>query len=324
MEESFDHESLNEEEFNGEMTDAGYENDEDEGDLDMKDIGEEAWLIKLPLFLYEKWADLDDESLELARVRVYSQQQPYGPDQYKLVIAENDLHKDLPKEYELDIINQGVPDSYCFCQDVNADTLVSLSGTIKATFNMKPSANDVEYNKKLRERTMLASKPERTIRILEEEESRGAYVPPGGSSAAVTKFSNLVQKKAKVTMEQKTTRIPKHELLDLLFGAFSRYMYWSFRGLKDYAKQPESYLKEVLSEIAVLDKKGPYNNCYHLKPEYNQKESASISIAPQGLEAPTANVGSGDEQPEFDDDDIMLDQPNSADELFGYDDDDDK
>jgi len=170
----------------------------------------------------------------------------------------------------------------------------------------------------LRERTIQASKPERTIRILGEDESRGAYVPPGGSSAAVTKFSNLVQKKAKVTMEQKTTRMPRNDLLDLLFGAFSRYMYWTFRGLKDYAKQPESYLKEILSEIAILDKKGPYNNCYHLKPEYSQKNSAAaISVAPQGLEASIAGVGSGgEEQADFEDDEMMLDR-NSEEELFG-------
>ncbi|CAG8519722.1 9345_t:CDS:2 [Acaulospora colombiana] len=295
MEEIFDHESLNEEELNGEMTDAGYENDEDEGDLDMKDIGEEAWLVKVLPILY------GGSNLMMSR---------WNLQEFESILnnspSDNDLHKDLPKEYELDIIGKDVQDSYCFCQDINADTR-----TVKTTFNMKPSTNDVEYNKKLRERTIQASKPERTIRILGEDESRGAYVPPGGTSAA--------QKKAKVTMEQKTTRMPRNDLLDLLFDAFSRYMYWTFRGLKDYAKQPESYLKEILSEIAILDKKGPYNNCYHLKPEYSQKNSAAeISVAPQGLEAPIAGVGSGgEEQLEFEEDETMLDRNSDDEELFG-------
>jgi hypothetical protein len=46
-----------------------------------------------------------------------------------------------------------------------------------------------------------------------------------------------------------------------------------------------------LNEIAILDKRGPYNNCYHLKPEYSQQSSkASESIAPLGLEAPAAGT----------------------------------
>src|SRR5436190_23750154 len=99
--------------------------------------------------------------------------------------------------------------------------------------------------------------------------------------------------------------MPKNELIDLLFGAFEKYTYWTLRGLKDYAKQPEvfnqkknntdislfickifinyfflviilkSYLKDVLNEIAILDKRGPYNNCYHLKPEYSQQSSTA-------------------------------------------------
>lgn len=71
------------------------------------------------------------------------------------------------------------------------DVAVALSGTVKANYNMKPSVN-TEYSRKVRERTKKASKPERKIRILEEYENRGAYVPPGVANAAVTKFSNLV------------------------------------------------------------------------------------------------------------------------------------
>jgi hypothetical protein len=57
-----------------------------------------------------------------------------------------------------------------------------------------------------------------------------------------------------------------------------------------------------LNEIAILDKRGPYNNCYHLKPEYSQQSStASDSIAPLGLEAPagSGNEGGDDEDYEF-------------------------
>ncbi|CAG8838458.1 22784_t:CDS:2, partial [Racocetra persica] len=98
MEESF-------EEQNIEQTDIAFDDDEDEGDLDMSGMRQEAWIAKLPLFLFEKWADLNEDDIELAKVQVYSD--PYGgPDQYKLILSEHERHADIPKEYELDVIGQ--------------------------------------------------------------------------------------------------------------------------------------------------------------------------------------------------------------------------
>ncbi|CAG8813330.1 4028_t:CDS:2 [Gigaspora margarita] len=273
MDESFDED----EKPTIEQTDIAFDDDEDEGDLDMSGVRQEAWIAKLPSFLFEKWADLNEDDLELAKVQVYSDPlEKYInklifilPFQYKLILSDHERYEDIPKEYELDVIGQQMH-------------TVSLSSTVTGNFNIRPSVN-ADYSKKLRERTLLAAKPERTIRFLEENENRGAYVPPGQST---------VPKKPKVTMEQKTTRIPKNELIDSLFGAFEKFAYWTFKGLKDYVKQPESYLKEVLNEIAILDKKGHYNNCYHLKPEYSQNISAeTVSVAPQGVEVSLENVG---------------------------------
>lgn len=56
--------------------------------------------------------------------------------------------------------------------------------------------------------------------------------------------------------------------MDMLFAAFEKFPYWSFKGLVEYCKQPHSYLKEVLSEICIFIKKGPYTARYQLKPEF--------------------------------------------------------
>ena len=64
----------------------------------------------------------------------------------------------------------------------------------------------------------------------------------------------------------------------------------------------------MLNEIAILDKRGPYNNCYHLKPEYSQQSSnASESIAPLGLEAPAAGTSNEVEDDDFEFDRLRLD-----------------
>lgn len=69
-------------------------------------------------------------------------------------------------------------------------------------------------------------------------------------------------------------RMPKQDLLDLLFRLFEEYEYWSIKGLKERTKQPESYLKESLDSIAILIKKGPYTSKWVLKPEYRKLRDA--------------------------------------------------
>jgi transcription initiation factor TFIIF subunit beta len=105
---------------------------------------------------------------------------------------------------------------------------------------------------------------------------------PFGSGSARTKAD---------AQNNKATRIPKNELLDLLFKCFQEYAYWSLKGLKEYVKQPEvaplfdftefaqSYLREALEEIAHLNKRGPYALKWSLKPHYNQSQQTSMNLA---------------------------------------------
>ena len=81
------------------------------------------------------------------------------------------------------------------------------------------------------------------------------------------------KKDPKASAEGKATRMPRNDLLDLLFRLFEEFDYWSLKGLKDRTKQPEVYLKEVLETMAVLIKKGPYAMRYSLKPEYKQMKN---------------------------------------------------
>lgn len=71
--------------------------------------------------------------------------------------------------------------------------------------------------------------------------------------------------------------MPRNELMDLLFAAFDKFPYWSFRGIVEHTKQPSQYLKEILSEICILNKRGPYAGNYQLKPEFKQRMSVAES-----------------------------------------------
>ncbi|GBC04041.1 hypothetical protein RclHR1_05490004 [Rhizophagus clarus] len=302
--------------------DEGFEY-EDTDDIDLKDLENEAWLIKLPAYLFDKWADVADDDTELARVQFFVDSRGIGnqpPKQsYKFILSDIERHENEPKEYDFEVVDDNVADTYLFYQNKD-DENVSFAATAKKNFIVKPTFG-VDYSRKVRQRTLLAAQPKRGIKIIGDNENRGAYVPPGASAAAIARFGNLVQKKPKVSIDQKTTRMPKNELIDLLFGAFEKYTYWTLRALKDYAKQPESYLKDVLNEIAILDKRGSYNNCYHLKPEYSQQSlKASESIAPYGLEAPVTGTSNEVDDDDFDfenDDDIEPKLDSEDENLFG-------
>ena len=82
----------------------------------------------------------------------------------------------------------------------------------------------------------------------------------------------------------KAARIPRNELLDLLFKLFNEYTYWPFSALKQRVQQPEAYLKEILEEIAYLQKSGPHMSQWHLKDasKYSRymAEDSKDSVAP--------------------------------------------
>ena len=59
-----------------------------------------------------------------------------------------------------------------------------------------------------------------------------------------------------------------------LFGLFAEQEKWLFRELVKVTKQPDAWLKEILSEIADVAKRGPEKGLWELKPYLkNQKPS---------------------------------------------------
>jgi len=90
----------------------------------------------------------------------------------------------------------------------------------------------------------------------------------------------------------KAARIPKNELIDLLHKCFDRYQYWPMKTLKQETRQPEAYLKEVLTEIAILVKSGPFAS--------NWARSGNYASAMAEL-APDADDESADEEDEMED-----------------------
>ena len=75
--------------------------------------------------------------------------------------------------------------------------------------------------------------------------------------------------------------------MDMIFGLFKEYRAWGLRSIRDRLRQPESYLKEILLDIADLQRSGDLVNTYVLKREYSTAPyaSAADAIAPGGDES---------------------------------------
>lgn len=95
----------------------------------------------------------------------------------------------------------------------------------------------------------------------------------------------------------KAARIPKNQLLDLIFDCFRQYQYWSMKALRQKLEQPDSYLRQVLEEIAVLHKSGRFANHYGLSDAYRDK--AGSDAKEEAAEA--ADDADDDENEEMED-----------------------
>ncbi|EDK37990.2 hypothetical protein PGUG_02088 [Meyerozyma guilliermondii ATCC 6260] len=150
-----------------------------------------------------------------------------------------------------------------------------LSGKICHDCQIVPSKNDRQYSKFLnRRQNIQVAKPRPRVTLLNEipgvlQSNAGPSVR-GGNASVFLKTTTVPRSK----IEGRAVRMPRKDLLDLLFRLFEEYEYWSMKGLKERTRQPESFLKECLDSIAILIKKGPYTSKYSLRPEYKKLSEA--------------------------------------------------
>ena len=68
-----------------------------------------------------------------------------------------------------------------------------------------------------------------------------------------------------------------------MFDGFTKYEHWTLKNLTDHTHQPQMWLKEILADIAILNKRGPYVGTYQLKPEFrNHRPTAVVGAAATG------------------------------------------
>ncbi|ODQ77696.1 hypothetical protein BABINDRAFT_163405 [Babjeviella inositovora NRRL Y-12698] len=342
--------------------------DEESLDLDTTLLGQKIWLLRLPRYLSSKWKGNVDKlsGQQIGMVRIKKSLKPNERPRVKLEIddiklkelekeidavidkekssyATNTPSTEIPREYDVNILNSKVMNQYVFneknlvnykaeyhavnplpvqpdlqpltakqqyqkqrfraWQQRQDEAMLRKTGAVPSIEDDKPMRRYIPFVKTIPKKTKLLGAvvhdcqvmPSRTdarfaninritkmkiptvkvrpkVTLLEEVPGiTQSNVGPSLRGGHVT--TGFLQRKSANTNADGTgraIRMPKTDLLDLLFRLFEEYEYWSMKGLKERTRQPESYLKESLDSIATLIKKGPYTSKYTLKNEYKK------------------------------------------------------
>lgn len=150
----------------------------------------------------------------------------------------------------------------------------AIVGRVSEEFNCLPVENE-EFRRISETRALQALKPKRETVFIDKIPGKllqQRHALPGTQST----FVQATAKPAKVrAQENKTTRMPQNELLDLIYQCFREYKYWPFKTLKARLQQPEAYLKQTLEMVAHLVKSGDFAMTWELKPEARESSYAN-------------------------------------------------
>ncbi|SCZ96779.1 BZ3500_MvSof-1268-A1-R1_Chr4-1g06712 [Microbotryum saponariae] len=243
----------------------------------------------------------------------------------------------VPTEYHLRLQNTSSKNLFIFGEKEEEDEstgdvgfrkkrrITSLAGTIQHECQLTPSLSSISasdsYRTIMRERQRLATEPKRTIKMLDVDNATANRLASGvGMSGVKHRVASMVKtaKAAAVSgagPNGRMVRMPRNELLDLLFQHFDQAPYWNLKLLNEHVKQPATFLKEVLGEVGTLVPRGPYVGMWTLKEQFKSgnrdenakpegKDEAHVAKNEEGVEgSSTTDVRKAEDDPDEDDED---------------------
>lgn len=242
------------------------------GFIDVASANRRVWLVKVPDFFARRLEDIEGRCEEGVDVYVGSvrtvQSTSGGGTDSKLMIHldEQGPMADLPSDYHLQSFKP-TQQMHLLVQSAQTEEALGIQGKVEQECHMIPVLEDERYRTLLRARTEAANRPKRTIQLVDEHHRAGMV-------EHVSEHSLLAgQAKRRTEPEMRRERLPRGEVINMLFKAFERYERMSLGDLLTHTQQPAAYLKEILAEIAIYNKRGPNKNLYELLSEYQRKET---------------------------------------------------
>ncbi|XP_010416442.1 PREDICTED: transcription initiation factor IIF subunit beta-like isoform X3 [Camelina sativa] len=245
-------------------------------ELDLEKGERPIWLMKCPVVVAKAWGKLtpppppfyssSSESIDLAKVVLnIDPLRPTPEFTMEMVRAE---YENMPKSYAVNMFKDFVPMEVF--SDVN-QVHTAVEGKVDHKFDMKPYGENIEeYARLCRERTSKAMVKNRQIQVIDND--RGVHMRPLPGMVGFGS-SNSKEKKRPAPVKQtevKRTRRDRGELEGIMFKLFEGQPNWTLKQLVQETDQPAQFLKEILNELCVYNKRGSNQGTYELKPEYKK------------------------------------------------------
>ncbi|GAB4819287.1 hypothetical protein N2152v2_006333 [Parachlorella kessleri] len=256
-------------------------------EIDTEHGNRKIWLLKVPNFLAHRWKTVCDKAMnegtepvgpKLGTIR-YSRSatDSTGKPQPNFSLRlDSDSTRDVPQEYNMAMASGslGTISLAAFSEgsgrvaaEGRVDQKFDLEVVRRATVSAADGAVEIdpEYRQLSRQRAQAAATKTRTVQLVSGQEMARQR---GVASIGV---------KRKDTSDKRVSK-PREELLAQLFKLFERQSHWAFAQLQIKTEQPTTHLKNILSEIAVINKNGPYKGLWSLKKENLTSAAAQPSV----------------------------------------------
>ncbi|KAG1750285.1 transcription initiation factor IIF, beta subunit-domain-containing protein [Suillus lakei] len=297
--------------------------------------------LKIPKHLMVRWAAIDAEDVHLATIRVYKNAvSPSGRSPRIFLFLPPDPNDPTPRDlnlpvfspdaafipsgdggmqvdrYELEMVNEDVenqlvvagrpkdpgpsgPNSASY--NPRARTTI-LTGRIKHECNLRPLFNE-SYRQQMRERTRKYNTPRRQIRMIEE-----AGVSRGGINRLSSGVNSGSNPDKNLPRAHLSVWHVCHATNSWIFSShsFASNPRWSIKPLRERTQQPEAYLKEVLLDIATLNRSGEFNGMWELNDVFAKEGMKSENVpGPSSLPGGSGDMGMDEYDEDEDEDDDM-------------------
>ncbi|ORY51801.1 hypothetical protein BCR33DRAFT_711999 [Rhizoclosmatium globosum] len=245
-------------------------------------VGTQAWLVKIPKFVKEQWDKVGaTPGIDLGVLRVYRQKQgSKAPPKITLHLPTNPMPgiadhwtDTLPKNYTLNLTNAATANTHVMTTTEAQDVVTAFTATVVHEATVTPSI-DESYRALMKKRQEDEVRKKRNIVEITMDEAKKKMRIQAANVATVDKSIIKASQNAiavvtgRTNQADKRERMEKADLINALIVLFHQNQYYKFAELVEKTQQPHAWLKEVLSDVAVLVKKGLYNGMYELKPEY--------------------------------------------------------
>ncbi|GAB2219582.1 hypothetical protein Drorol1_Dr00007219 [Drosera rotundifolia] len=236
--------------------------------VDTTKADRQVWLMKCPLVVSKSWqaraASNSSDPQPVAKVVLSIDPLRSDDLEFTMEMAEDVVG---PRSYSLNMFKDFVP--MCVFSESNQGRL-AVEGKVEHKFDMKPhNENFEEYGKMCRERTSKSMIKNRQIQVIDND--RGMHMRPLPGMVGLIAVNKDKKKAAAVKpSDLKRTRRDRGELEDIMFKLFERQPNWTLKQLVQETDQPAQFLKEILNELCMYNKRGANQGTYELKPEYKK------------------------------------------------------